>query len=96
MQDEKESKDRDIIQDENEIQNKNKDLTGTENVLENKKADSIKNTKRDFVEQFTYERVGKIGVTNYSKMVMDFRKAFLRIERDCFQEMEQLFLGVYL
>lgn len=61
--------------------------------------------KRDFdeltdgtvnnIEDFVQHRYGKIGVQTYSKMLMEYRQTFLRIERDIFDEMNQLFMLVY-
>ena len=62
--------------------------------------------KRDFdevvdgninsLEDFIQHRVGKIGVQTYSKMLMEFRDTFLRVERECFEEIEsRLFMLVY-
>ena len=61
--------------------------------------------KRDFdektdgtinsIEDFVQHRYGKIGVQTYSKMLMEYRQTFLRIEREIFDEMNQLFMLVY-
>lgn len=61
--------------------------------------------KRDFdeltdgtintVEDFVQHRYGKIGVQTYSKMLMEYRQTFLRIEKEIFDEMNQLFMLVY-
>jgi|SRR5690625_1181231 len=47
------------------------------------------------VEDFIQHRVGKIGVQTYSKMLMEFRQSFLRIDKMIFDEMQELFLLVY-
>ena len=48
------------------------------------------------LEDFIQHRVGKIGVQTYSKMLMEFRETFLRVERQCFEEIEgRLFMLVY-
>ena len=61
--------------------------------------------KRDFdeltdgttntIEEFVQHRYGKIGVQTYSKMLMEYRQTFLRIEKEIFDEMNQLFMLVY-
>lgn len=61
--------------------------------------------KRDFdettdasintIEDFVQHRYGKIGVQTYSKMLIEYRQTFLRIEREIFEEMNQLFMLVY-
>lgn len=49
----------------------------------------------DTIEDFVAHRVGKIGVQSYSKLLMDFRTTFLRIENQIFDEMQELFMLVY-
>lgn len=90
-----EIKNKDNTGNETESHLNNRDLTSLENVLENKNQDTLKNSVRDLSESYSYDREGKIGVTNYSKMVMDFRKAFLRIDKEIFNELEDLFMMVY-
>lgn len=61
--------------------------------------------KRDFdevmdgtvntIEDFVQHRYGKIGVQTYSKMLSEYRTTFLRIEKEIFEEMNQLFMLVY-
>lgn len=48
------------------------------------------------VEDFVQYRVGKVGVQTYSKMLIEYRQSFLRIEKDfIFDEMQELFMLVY-
>lgn len=47
------------------------------------------------VEDYVQSRSGKIGSQSYSKMLQDFRKTFIRIENEMFNEMQQLFMLVY-
>jgi len=47
------------------------------------------------VEDFIQSRVGKIGVQSYSKMVMEYRLALIRVEKTLFDEMNELFMLVY-
>ena len=53
------------------------------------------NANTNEVEHFLERRFGKIGVTTYPKMIMDFRKSFLRLEQQIFNEMNQLFMLIY-
>lgn len=46
-------------------------------------------------EDFILQRVGKIGVMTYPDMVQKWRKSFLRIDKQIFDEMNQLFMLVY-
>lgn len=46
-------------------------------------------------ENFTQHREGKIGVQSYSKMLTEYRQTFLRLEREIFAEMNELFMLVY-
>ena len=46
-------------------------------------------------EDYIQERIGKIGVMTYPDMVQKWRKSFLRIDKQVFDEMNQLFMLVY-
>jgi hypothetical protein len=46
-------------------------------------------------EDYLQSRTGKIGSITYSKMLMEYRESFLRIEQKIFKEMQQLFMLVY-
>ena len=46
-------------------------------------------------EDYIQERLGKIGVMTYPDMVQKWRKSFLRIDKQVFDEMRQLFMLVY-
>lgn len=47
------------------------------------------------VEDYISHKVGKVGSTSYSKLVMEYRESFLRIENQIFKELQQLFMLVY-
>jgi hypothetical protein len=47
------------------------------------------------VEDFVQHRAGKIGVQTFPKMIQEHRNALLRIEKQIFTEMNQLFMLVY-
>lgn len=47
------------------------------------------------LEDYIEHRSGKIGVQSYSKLLSDFRNSFLRIERQMFDEMSELFMLIY-
>lgn len=49
----------------------------------------------DETESFSAHKEGKIGVQSFSKMVQEYRETFLRIEKEIFKEMNQLFMLVY-
>lgn len=46
-------------------------------------------------EDYVQSRTGKIGVQSYSKMLMEYRDALIRIENKIFDEMQELFMLVY-
>lgn len=46
-------------------------------------------------EDYIQHRAGKIGVVSYSQLLKEYRDTFLRIERDCFKEMSELFMLIY-
>lgn len=52
-------------------------------------------TNIDETEFFIQKRLGKIGVVSQSKLIMDYRNALLRIEKQIFNEMNELFMLVY-
>lgn len=58
------------------------------------KTDSLV-SKINTVEDYISSRYGKIGVQSYSKMLIEFRETFMRIERQIFNEMNELFMLVY-
>lgn len=55
------------------------------------------NVVTDITELETYltTREGKVGAVTYSEMLMEYRKSFARIEKQMFEEMQQLFMLVY-
>lgn len=46
-------------------------------------------------EEYIRNRKGKIGVQSYSKLLKEYRETFLRIERQIFDEMNELFMLIY-
>lgn len=59
------------------------------------KVDETLSSKINDVEDFIQHRVGKIGVQSYPKLIQEYRESFLRIERQIFDEMNELFMLVY-
>lgn len=53
------------------------------------------NSDKDEVEEFNQQRKGKIGVQSYAELLQKHRQALLRIEKDLFYEMNELFMLVY-
>lgn len=62
-------------------------------------SDAIQNDKLlstiNDVEDFIEHRVGKVGIQSYSVMVEEFRRSFIRIEKQILAEMQELFMLVY-
>lgn len=73
--------------------NVNNTNTANSNVDEATNQDTTSNT--DEKETFKMVRGGKIGIQTYAKMIQEHRDAFLRIEKQMFEEMQQLFMLVY-
>jgi hypothetical protein len=46
-------------------------------------------------ETSNVHKEGKIGVQSFSKMLQEYRETFLRIEKEIFKEMNQLFMLIY-
>lgn len=63
----------------------------TNNLTGNQTLDSAVKVLEDYAKQ----EVGKTGSMTYSKMLAEYRSTFLRIERDIFNEMNELFMLVY-
>lgn len=61
------------------------------NSTQNDTLNSIINETEDYIQH----RVGKIGIQSYSKMLMEYRNSFVRIEKQMFEEMQELFMLVY-
>lgn len=79
----------------NETNNTIQSATGTEDVVNNETKNDTLNSVVNEVEDYVQQRVGKIGVQSYSEMVMKYRESFLRVEKQIFDEMNQLFMLVY-
>jgi hypothetical protein len=47
------------------------------------------------VEDYIESKIGKVGNDSYSKMLNDYRSTLLRIEKQIFKEMQELFMLVY-
>lgn len=69
--------------------------TSDTSVSTNANQNEAMESKINDIEDFVMERFGKIGVQSYSKMVMEFRQSFVRIEKQIFNEMQELFMLVY-
>lgn len=63
------------------------------NRFENKN-DTFSSTIND-VEDFITHKFGKEGVQSFPKMVQEYRESLLRVEREIFREMNELFMMLY-
>ena len=68
-------------------QTSNVDSAGSQN-------DNYNSNVNEF-ENFIQKRKGKLGNDSYSKMLQEYRNTFLRIEKDIFNDMQELFMLVY-
>lgn len=83
--------------------NENEEMTGHNSDSRNKTGSASQNlnasnkgvTNINDIEDYVEEKVGSIGVKTYSEMIQEYRSILLRIERDIFNEMNQLFMLVY-
>lgn len=75
------------------------DSTTSNDETSNSKGSFDSNDKYDSaikqIDEYVKKVVGKSGNQNYSQMILDFRKTFLRIEKQIFDEMNNLFMLVY-
>lgn len=83
----------------NSTGNSKTDGTTNQDETSNSKGSFDSNDKYDSsikqIDEYVKKVVGKNGNQNYSQMIMDFRKTFLRIEKQIFNEMNDLFMLVY-
>lgn len=47
------------------------------------------------IEDYVQSTIGKNGNITYPEMIMQYRKSLLRIEKEMFREMNELFMGIY-
>lgn len=76
-------------------QSKTSNTTSTGNSTDHTNVDSAVNATINDTEDYLQSIVGKTGSQTYAKMIQEYRESFLRIERDIFKEMQQLFMLVY-
>lgn len=67
----------------------NRDLSSTRDRDEDYRSDITKHQK------YTEHRKGKIGNITYTQMLKEYRNAFLRVEKQIFKEMNELFMLIY-
>lgn len=58
-------------------------------------ANTTGNTKIKSTDDYIRQLTGKQGNQSYSEMLLEYRKTFLRIERDIHKELNQLFMLIY-
>lgn len=58
---------------------------------QNDQLDSNVNNLEDFVSQ----TAGKNGNTTYPQMIKEYRESLIRVEKELFREMGELFMGIY-
>lgn len=49
----------------------------------------------DHKDEYALERMGKVGNDSFSKMLLEYRQTFLKVEKIIFNEMNELFMTVY-
>jgi hypothetical protein len=76
---------------ETEIESKRESAQTQQNVMRNETSGSDINTIEDYVNN----KYGKIGTQTFAEMVQQYRKSFIRIEKEIFDEMNELFMLVY-
>lgn len=54
------------------------------------------NTESDTTEQFTHHEQGNKGVLDsYQKMLVDYRKSLVAVDREIIEQLDELFMGIY-
>lgn len=77
------------------LENGNTTINDLLNVDGTSKTNDKLNSKINDVEDYIEEKVGSIGVKTYSEMIQEYRSILLRIEKQIFEEMNELFMLVY-
>lgn len=67
----------------------------THNSTTNNDVDDNLNSEINETEDFIQQRLGKIGIQTFAKMIQEHRQAFIRVEKQMFDEMQPLFMMVY-
>lgn len=83
------------IEEDNANNKKTSSGTGTSNSTDTTDVTNTANQTNNETETAKTHREGKIGVQSYSKMLNEYRTSFMRIEKEIFKEMNQLFMLVY-
>jgi hypothetical protein len=73
----------------------NQSVNTTSNVTENGSRNDTLSSNINDVEDYIQYRIGKIGIQSFPKMVAEYRASLLRIEKQIFEEMNELFMLVY-
>lgn len=88
-----------VIEYANEIDEQNtnnsRTVSGSNNDTVSSTSEVDTNNTEDGTENVTTHREGKLGVVSYAKLLQEHRATFLRIEKEIFAEMQELFMGVY-
>lgn len=61
----------------------------------NSTADAESTSFIKLVETYSETQEGKTGADTYSKMLTEYRGTFLRLQKQIFEEMNHLFMGIY-
>lgn len=83
------------IEEDSTTNSKTSNSTGSQTTNDTTDVTSTGSNTSNQTEKLTETRMGKVGEKSYSKMLMEYRETFLRIEKDIFKEMNQLFMLVY-
>lgn len=83
-----------IEEDKNNSSNKTtNNISGTDTDITSSNGNTISDITE--TEAYLQTRTGKVGSITYSKMLMEYRDSLIRVEKQIFSEMQQLFMLVY-
>lgn len=83
------------IEEDSTTNSKTSNSSGSQTTNDTTDVTSTGSNTSNQTEKLTETRSGKVGEKSYSKMLTEYRETFLRIEKDIFKEMNQLFMLVY-
>lgn len=75
--------------------NRDTSSTGNQTIASDSQTIEQKQRQMDALEDYINKKVGKIGGASYSQLLNEYRSTFIRIEREIFKEMNELFMLVY-
>lgn len=75
--------------------NSETNTTANENIAQTDNQTDSSESEIRTLDEYISSKTGKVGNQTYSSMILEYRNTLLRVERDIFKEMSQLFMLLY-